>query len=167
MMTMTTFDPSGSEKEDCFDENEAEEICDAEEIEYEIETEELAKEESIEGVTLDSLYSNEFDMQAVIAEIPDVVGQIDKVISEDKSDVASIKDFNFESLCMDLIEKIVAINKHWTRKDAIQEAAKELLVVRKEFQRSLAEKVHKRVLREFLIATDNEYLLLRRQIWGE
>lgn len=157
-MTTIAFDPFGSEIKDYI------EISDRE-ITPENDTIELNKEEPVVD-DLNDLYYKDFDVQAVITSIPDMENQISETLIEvNRCVFPSITDANYESLCMDLIENIVRLNKKWARKDAIREAAKELVAVRKSKQSPLAEKVHLRVLHEFLIATDDEYLLLRKQLW--
>lgn len=121
-------------------------------------------------ITLETLYSSDFNMQESINHIPNV-----EKLAEDA--IANIPDKmfpptwcnveQFENICMDLIEKIVKMNKNWSRKDAMHEAAKELVAVRSADQSQETLDVHARVLYEFSISTDDEYLLLRKQIFEE
>ena len=59
------------------------------------------------------------------------------------------------------------MDKCTQRKDALEEAAKELVAVRLAGQSKKAEDVHERVLKEFLTASDEEYLIFRKHIVGE
>ncbi len=167
------FDPLGSVNEEDFSQEENLDDLD-EQIQSSGEISEIDNEKKSvnaeENITLDTLYSATFDMQATIATILDIDEQIKHAIDEmgKKSISPTMGDTEaFETVCMDIIERIVRYNKDWTRKDAIQEAAKELVAVRKASQSLIAETVHMRVLREFQIATNKEYLFLRQQIWGE
>lgn len=173
-MTITiTFDPLGSINEEDF--SQEEDSDDLDELiqslnEMQDSTDEETTEKKNESITINTLYSSTFDMQATVTTISDMDEQIQRAIDEVGSSSVSptLGDTEmFESLCMDIIEKIVMINKDWTRQDAIKEAARELVAVRKATQNEMAEVVHMRVLYEFQIATDYEYLLLRKQIWGE
>ena len=169
---MIIFDPFGS----IYDDNltqEDEELDDADDLIQTpnatiISAEEDNEEDSV-AITLDTLYSPTFDMQATIASITNIAKCVKNVISEVESikTSPSLGDTEaFESVCMDVIDRIVRMNKKWTRQDAIQESAKELVAVRKASQSLMVETVHMRVLREFLIASDDEYTLLRNQLWA-
>lgn len=164
MMTMIIFDPLGSLNE----EDSGEQILFPEEIQPPTEIDKIESEN--EDIMLERLYSATFDMQATIATIRGMPKQMKRVMKEIDKNNGSLTcgDIEtFELMCMDVIEKIVKINRNWARQDAIQEAAKELVAVRKAAQSKMAEMVHMRVLREFQIATDEEYHLLWKQIWDE
>lgn len=74
------------------------------------------------------------------------------------------EDCAIEDMCMDIIEKIVSISKEQNRDEAIREAAKELIVIRQANIPQLIS-MHKRVLHEFIICTEKEYNLLKKQIF--
>lgn len=82
-----------------------------------------------------------------------------------------VKDFNinmsdneqFESAVMDIIEAVTAVDSGNTRRDAIRICKELLRRARRNRRRPLFERAHK----EFSIATDDEYEMLRKQIFGE
>lgn len=82
-----------------------------------------------------------------------------------------VKDFNinmsdneqFESAVMDIIEAVTAVDSGNTRRDAIRICKELLRRARRNRRRPLFERAHK----EFSIATDGEYEMLRKQIFGE
>ena len=71
----------------------------------------------------------------------------------------------FENKCMDIIEQIVSIDIKQDRQGAIAVAEK-LLEKAKETGKPLAIDIYKRVVNELNIATDEEYNLLRKQIFS-
>ena len=72
----------------------------------------------------------------------------------------------FENKCMDMIEKIVSIDIRNTRQDAIKIAEKMLAAAKAKKANQSAIDVFERVVKEFNIATDKEYELLRKQIFS-
>ncbi len=84
-------------------------------------------------------------------------------INEDKFKWDTIGEF--ENKCMDIIEEIVSIDIKQTRIEAI-EIAKKMRdkAVTTSNQRVI--EVYERVVKEFEIATDEEYELLRKQIFS-
>lgn len=70
----------------------------------------------------------------------------------------------FENKCMDIIEQIVSIDIKQDRQGAIAVAEK-LLEKAKEAGKPLAIDIYTRVVNELNIATDEEYNLLRKQIF--
>lgn len=161
------------DEEDDFDDNTSFE--DDEDEPNTTDEDELAQDEKIpsEGVIpedkadLDNLYPEGFD---VVAEAVCVSkSEIDRALAipykKDLSLWAS--ESEFENIVMTCIEKVVAMNKDWARMDAVMQAAKELAAVCRccGSNKKILD-VHTRMLHEFKIATDEEYLLLRKQIWG-
>ena len=71
----------------------------------------------------------------------------------------------FENKCMDIIEQIVSIDIRQDRKGAIVVAEK-MLEKAKRTGKKLAIDIYTRVVKEFNIATDEEYNLLRKQIFS-
>lgn len=71
----------------------------------------------------------------------------------------------FENKCMDIIEQIVSIDIKQDRAGAIKVAEKMLEKAKSTGKVKIIE-VYERVLKEFQIATDEEYLLLRKQIFS-
>ena len=71
----------------------------------------------------------------------------------------------FENKCMDIIEQIVSIDIRQDRKGAIKVAEK-MLVKAQQTGNKLAIDIYTRVVKEFNIATDEEYNLLRKQIFS-
>lgn len=71
----------------------------------------------------------------------------------------------FENKCMDIIEKIVSVNPKQNRQDAIKVAEKMLEKAKSTNKKKVIE-IYERVVHEFNIATDEEYNLLRKQIFG-
>ncbi len=72
----------------------------------------------------------------------------------------------FENKCMDVIEKIVAIDIHNNRQDAIKISEKMLEAAKTKTKNKTVIAIYERVIKEFQIATDQEYNLLRKQIFG-
>ena len=70
----------------------------------------------------------------------------------------------FENRCMDIIAQIVSIDPKLDRQGAIIVAEK-LLERAKGTDKKLAIDIYTRVLKEFQISTDEEYNLLRKQIF--
>ncbi len=72
----------------------------------------------------------------------------------------------FENKCMDIIEKIVSIDIRNTRQDAIKIAEKMLAAAKAKTSKKSVIDIYERVVKEFNIATDKEYELLRKQIFS-
>ena len=71
----------------------------------------------------------------------------------------------FEEKCMDIIEKIVAMDIKQNRQGAIKVSEK-MLEKAKEKGNSKVVEIYERVLQEFKLASDEEYELLRKQIFS-
>ena len=71
----------------------------------------------------------------------------------------------FEEKCMDVIEKIVAIDIRQDRQGAIKVAEKMLEKARTKGGKTIID-IYDRVLQEFKLASDKEYELLRKQIFS-
>ena len=71
----------------------------------------------------------------------------------------------FENKCMDVIEKIVAIDIKQNRQGAIKVAEKMLEKAKEKTTNANVIAIYERVVKEFNIATDNEYELLRKKIF--
>lgn len=80
--------------------------------------------------------------------------------------MAESKITEFENKCMDIIEKIVSIDNRNTRQDAIKIAEKMLASAKAKTTKKAVIDIYERVVKEFKIATDQEYILLRNQIFG-
>ncbi|MCQ2556169.1 MAG: hypothetical protein MJ149_02435 [Clostridia bacterium] len=72
----------------------------------------------------------------------------------------------FENKCMDIIEKIVSIDIKQDRKGAIAVAEKMLAKAKEKTTNAEVISIYERVVKEFNIATDAEYVLLRKQIFS-
>lgn len=72
----------------------------------------------------------------------------------------------FENKCMDIIETIVSIDIKQNRAGAIVVAEKMLNAAKKKTANKNVIAIYERVLHEFKIATDEEYEMLRKQIFG-
>ena len=72
----------------------------------------------------------------------------------------------FENKCMELIEKIVMKDIRNTRKDAIVIAEQMLAKAKTKTKNATVIAVLERVIKEFKIATDQEYILLRGQLFS-
>ena len=96
-------------------------------------------------------------------EVEEVVSDY-KEISEEKFMWETIEEF--ENKCMDIIEQIVSIDVKQTRLEAIEisEKMRDKAVATKDQK---VVEVYERVVKEFEIATDEEYELLRKQIFNE
>ena len=71
----------------------------------------------------------------------------------------------FEEKCMDVIEKIVAIDIKQNRQGAIVVAEKMLAKAQEKGHKKIIE-IYERVVQEFKLASDEEYELLRKQIFS-
>ena len=79
--------------------------------------------------------------------------------------MAELSIEEFENKCMDVIEQIVAIDIKQNRQGAIKVAEK-MLEKAKTLGKPAVIKIYERVVHEFQIATDEDYELLRKQIFG-
>lgn len=71
----------------------------------------------------------------------------------------------FENKCMDIIEQIVSIDIKQDRAGAIKVAEKMLDKAKQSGRKKVIE-IYERVVKEFQIASDEEYILLRKQIFS-
>ena len=81
--------------------------------------------------------------------------------------MAQLSTEEFENKCMDIIETIVGIDIHNSRKDAIKIAEKMLEKAKAKTTNKNVIAIYERVVKEFNIATDQEYNLLRKQIFED
>ena len=72
----------------------------------------------------------------------------------------------FENKCMDIIEKIVSLSPTQTRAQAIVVAEKMLEKAKEKTPKKSVIDIYERVVHEFKIATDEEYSMLRKQIFS-
>ena len=68
---------------------------------------------------------------------------------------------------MDIIEKIVAMDIRMNRQGAIKVAEKMLTAAKAKTTNKSVIAIYERVVKEFNIATDAEYEMLRKQIFGD
>lgn len=71
----------------------------------------------------------------------------------------------FEEKCMDVIEQIVSIDIKQNRQGAIKVSQKMLEKAKEKGNKKVVE-IYDRVLKEFQLASDEEYELLRKQIFS-
>ncbi len=71
----------------------------------------------------------------------------------------------FENKCMDIIEQITSIDIKQTRQGAIKVAEKMLEKAKTTGKKKIID-IYARVVEEFKIATDEEYELLKKQIFS-
>ena len=71
----------------------------------------------------------------------------------------------FENKCMDIIEQITSIDIKQTRQGAIKVAEKMLEKAQATGKKKIID-IYARVVEEFKIATDEEYELLKKQIFS-
>lgn len=71
----------------------------------------------------------------------------------------------FENKCMDVIEQITSIDVNQTRQGAIKVAEKMLEKAKATGKQKVID-IYERVVNEFKIATDEEYELLKKQIFS-
>ena len=71
----------------------------------------------------------------------------------------------FENKCMDIIEQIVAMDIKQNRQGAIKVAEKMVEKARTTGKKKVIE-IYERVVHEFKIASDEDYELLRKQIFS-
>lgn len=72
----------------------------------------------------------------------------------------------FEEKCMDMIEKIVAKDIKQNRQGAIKVSEKMLERAKEKGSKKAVIDIYERVLQEFKLASDEEYEMLRKQIFG-
>lgn len=72
----------------------------------------------------------------------------------------------FENKCMDLIEQIVAIDIRQDRYGAIAVSKKMLEKAKAKTKNATVLSIYERVVKEFELASDEEYLILKKQIFG-
>ncbi len=72
----------------------------------------------------------------------------------------------FENKCMDIIEQIVAIDIRQDRAGAIVVAEKMLKKAQDKTTNRKVLDIYERVLQEFKLASDEEYIILKKQIFG-
>ena len=80
--------------------------------------------------------------------------------------MAGLTTEEFENKCMDVIETIVGIDNRMDRKGAIKVAEKMLEKAKGKTSNKQVISIYERVVKEFNIATDEEYKLLKKQIFG-
>lgn len=80
--------------------------------------------------------------------------------------MAQLSTEAFENKCMDVIESIVAIDNRQNRQGAIKVAEKMLEKAKGKTANKTVIAIYERVIHEFKIATDEEYNLLRKQIFS-
>ena len=71
----------------------------------------------------------------------------------------------FEEKCMDVIEQIVAFDIRQNRQGAIKISEKMLEKAKLKGNKKIIE-IYERVLQEFKLASDEEYEMLRKQIFS-
>lgn len=79
--------------------------------------------------------------------------------------MADMTQEEFENKCMDIIEQIVSIDIRQDRAGAIKVAEKMLEKAKTTGKQKVIE-IYERVVHEFNIATDDEYNMLRKQIFS-
>ena len=79
--------------------------------------------------------------------------------------MAELSIEEFENKCMDIIEQIVSIDIKQNRQEAIKVAEK-MLEKAKTTGKTKVIEIYERVVHEFKIATDEDYELLRKQIFS-
>jgi len=72
----------------------------------------------------------------------------------------------FENKCMDIIEQIVSIDVRQDRQGAIVVSEKMLEKAKSKTTNKKVLDIYERVLKEFQLASDEEYLILKKQIFG-
>ncbi len=73
---------------------------------------------------------------------------------------------DFENKCMDLIEQIVSIDIRQDRQGAIAVSKKMLAKAQSKTTNRKVLDIYERVVKEFELASDEEYNILRKQIFG-
>lgn len=71
----------------------------------------------------------------------------------------------FENKCMDLIEQIVSIDIRQNRQGAIAVSKKMLTKAQEKTKNKKVLDIYARVVKEFELASDEEYEMLRKQIF--
>ncbi len=79
--------------------------------------------------------------------------------------MAELSTEEFENKCMDIIEKIVSTDKTMKKSNATKIAEKMLENAKAKTSNKNVIAIYERVVKEFNIATDEEYNMLWKQIW--
>ena len=79
--------------------------------------------------------------------------------------MAQLSTEEFENKCMDIIEKVVAAEKTMKKANATKIAEKMLENAKAKTSNKNVIAIFERVIKEFNIATDEEYNMLWKQIW--
>lgn len=80
--------------------------------------------------------------------------------------MANLSTEEFENKCMDIIEKVVAAEKNMKKANAVKIAEKMLENAKAKTTNKNVIAIYERVIKEFNIATEEEYKLLWKQIWS-
>ena len=80
--------------------------------------------------------------------------------------MADLEVTEFENKCMDLIEQIVSIDIRQNRQGAIAISKKMLTKAESKTKNRKVLDIYERVVKEFELASDEEYELLRKQIFS-
>ncbi len=120
-------------------------------------------EEKNEATLMLSKMHEEY-LVSMASAISDSDDRIKEVVDECK-DYKNDDDETIENVAMNVIERIVSISDGQDRQGAITEAAKELIVLMQTNSPEDLMNIYKRVLHEFIICTDEEYEMLRKQIF--
>ncbi len=80
--------------------------------------------------------------------------------------MANLSTEEFENKCMDIIEKCVAADKKMQKANAIKIAEKMLENAKAKTSNKNIIAIYERVIKEFNIASDEEYVMLWKQIWS-
>ena len=80
--------------------------------------------------------------------------------------MAELSVEEFENKCMDIIEKIVSIDIRQNRMGAIKVAEGMLEKAKLKTKSNQIIKIYERVVHEFKIASDEDYEMLRKQIFS-
>lgn len=80
--------------------------------------------------------------------------------------MAELSVEEFENKCMDVIEKIVALDNRQNRAGAIKVAEGMLSKAKGKTENKTIISIYERVVEEFKIATDEDYEMLRKQIFS-
>lgn len=123
------------------------------------------KEQDESGEILSKLYGQYLIRQA------DFIGDEDErvaaIIAECQDGPNGEDGSATESACMDIIEEISSLGQNQSKEDAIKLVAKEILVLQQTNASEQLIFMYKVVLHNFIIATDEEFEMLKKQIFEE
>ena len=139
-------------------------------------TEDVSKESTenkvinkvIEEETAEEKKSYQIEMDKLLEEMKSEFSKVENTECDESMSAYSVfenvTDMEFEEKCMDVIESVVALDSNQDRYGAI-EVSRRMLVKAQLHGNPIVVRIFERVHKEFEIASDEEYELLKKQIF--